>query len=152
MANFATTARDGFIATSSRQSSSTPPIQSELDPKSTVSPLVALARGPCQEMRTRLAPAVPPGGERRVKRDEPLRPALPDPPPSASARGLGQLQLDTPQAQRVGDHRDRAEAHRRARNHWAQQEPDERVEHARRDRDAQDVVDKRPDQVLADVA
>src|SRR5712664_4924144 len=64
--NFATTDRDRFLAASSRQSSSTPPIPSERDPKSTVSPLVAPDRGPCQEMRTRLAPAVPLGDERRV--------------------------------------------------------------------------------------
>src|ERR1700687_4366488 len=69
--NFATTDRDRFIAASSRQTSSTPTIPSELNPKSTVSPLIAPDRGPCQEMRTRLAPAVPPGDERRVNAPHP---------------------------------------------------------------------------------
>ncbi len=46
------------------------------------------------------------------------------------------------QPQRVGDHRDRGKAHRRAGEHRAQEQPEQRIEHAGGDRDAQRVVDE----------
>ena len=53
--------------------------------------------------------------------------------------------------QRIDDHRNRAERHGQAGDHRAQQQPEERIEHARRDRHAQGVVEKRKGEVLADV-
>src|SRR5262245_32789985 len=56
------------------------------------------------------------------------------------------------QAQRVADDRDGAQAHGRAGDHRTEDDPEDRVEHARRDRDADDVVDEGEEEVLADVA
>src|SRR5581483_11634715 len=46
------------------------------------------------------------------------------------------LQLGAPQPQRVADDRNRTEAHRRGRDHRAQEQAEEWVEHPGRDRDA----------------
>ncbi|MFL6529533.1 MAG: zinc-dependent alcohol dehydrogenase family protein [Chthoniobacterales bacterium] len=46
------------------------------------------------------------------------------------------LKSDVPQSQGIRNHRDRAETHRRARDHWAKQDAEERVEDAGCDRHA----------------
>ena len=51
-------------------------------------------------------------------------------------------QLDVPQAQRIRDHRNRAERHGGAGDNRAEQQAEERVEHAGGDRHAQRVVDE----------
>src|SRR6185369_11856758 len=56
------------------------------------------------------------------------------------------------QTQRVRDHRDGAEAHGRACDHWTEQPAEEREENAGGDRDAEGVVDEREEKVLPDVA
>src|SRR5262245_22070365 len=61
-------------------------------------------------------------------------------------------QWDPAQAKGVGDDGHRAETHGRARDHRAQEEARERIEHPGRHRDAEHVVDEGPDKVLADVA
>src|SRR5215510_806437 len=65
---------------------------------------------------------------------------------------LSSSQIELAQPQRVGDHRDRAEGHRRAGDHRAEQQPDKRVERARRNRHSQRVVDESEEEVLPDVA
>src|SRR5579875_1365719 len=65
--------------------------------------------------------------------------------PPGSEAGAGQTQG-------VADHRYRREAHRRGADHRAQQEADQRVQHAGRDRDRKRIVDKGEEQVLADIA
>src|SRR5437773_5366961 len=61
------------------------------------------------------------------------------------------LEGKPPEPQGVGDDRDRAERHGGAGEDRAQQEPDHRVEDARRQRNPQAVVDEREEEVLADV-
>src|SRR5712691_1160699 len=61
------------------------------------------------------------------------------------------LQGEPSQPERVEDDRNRAEAHRRARDDQAQQEAKDRVEHARSDRQAERVVDEGEEKVFANV-
>jgi hypothetical protein len=65
---------------------------------------------------------------------------------SGSARRSG---VEAAEAQRVGEHRDARERHRGAGDHRREQPAGERVEHAGRDGDPEDVVDEGPEQVLA---
>src|SRR5688500_10573368 len=53
-----------------------------------------------------------------------------------------------PQTKAVRDHADRAECHGRAREDRAEQKSRRGKEHPRGDRDSNDVVDERPEQVL----
>ena len=69
-----------------------------------------------------------------------------------SALFLTLVKLQSPQPQRVADHADRAHAHRRRAQHGAQLPAQQRIEHARRDRDADGVIPEGPKQVLLDVA
>src|SRR5439155_16135462 len=62
----------------------------------------------------------------------------PDRSPSSSSS-----ELSSPQPQRVANHGHGAERHRRARPNRADQQAHKRVQHARRHRDADGVVDKR---------
>ena len=62
------------------------------------------------------------------------------------------LECHPPEPERIADDRDGAERHRRARDHRAEQQAEERIQHARRNRHAEHVVDKRKEQVLPDVA
>src|SRR3989442_1377486 len=62
------------------------------------------------------------------------------------------LEGETSQPQCVEDDRDRAEAHRRARDDRTQQKAEDRVEHARSDRHTESVVDEGEEKVLADIA
>ena len=57
-----------------------------------------------------------------------------------------------PQPQGIADHRQRAEAHRRGRDHGAQEEAEHGVENTRGDGNPERVVDKREEEMLADVA
>ena len=69
-----------------------------------------------------------------------------------SARlGSERCRLPTAQAQRIRDHAYRAARHGRCRDHGVQHHARE-GEHSRRHRDADDVVNERPEQVLFDVA
>ena len=60
-------------------------------------------------------------------------------------------QLEQIQAQGVRDHAEARQAHGRRADHGVERQA-ERDEHARRDGDADGVVEKRPEQVLVDVA
>ena len=62
------------------------------------------------------------------------------------------LEFDRAQPQRVCDHRNRTETHRRAGDHRTEQHAEERIKHAGRDRHAERVVDEREEQILPDVA
>src|SRR5207249_4607555 len=62
------------------------------------------------------------------------------------------LQLGVSQPKRVGDHGNRAERHGCACNHRAQQSAEEWIQDARRNRNAEDVIDERKEQVLPNVA
>ena len=55
------------------------------------------------------------------------------------------------QPERVADHRDRGERHRRRRDLRRELQPKERIEHAGGDRDAERVVDEGEEEVLLDV-
>ena len=61
------------------------------------------------------------------------------------------VQVKQIQAQGVRDHAEARQAHGRRAEHGAERQA-ERNEHARRDGDADGVVEKRPEQVLVDVA
>ncbi|MPM16775.1 hypothetical protein SDC9_63157 [bioreactor metagenome] len=55
------------------------------------------------------------------------------------------------QPQGIGNDGDGAQRHRRARENRGEQRPAEGVEQTRGERNADDVVGKRPEEVLADV-
>src|SRR5687768_35870 len=78
-------------------------------------------------------------------------PTLTDPRGAWAAFRLS-TQSDAAQAQAVGDDRDRGERHRRAREDGRQRPARERVERARRQWDADRVVDERPEKILPDDA
>ena len=56
------------------------------------------------------------------------------------------------QPQRVRDHAEAGQAHRRRRKHGIQRKPGKRHEHARRHRNPNTVVEKRPEHVALDAA
>ena len=56
------------------------------------------------------------------------------------------------EAEGVGDDGDGAEAHGSAGDHGTKEDAQERIERPRGDGDAEDVVDKAEEEVLADVA
>src|SRR5450631_4377609 len=62
------------------------------------------------------------------------------------------LQLDPAQPQRIGDHADRAQRHRRRSDDGRQQDAESRVKDAGGDRYAGGIVAEREEQVLPDVA
>src|SRR5208337_5118823 len=73
--------------------------------------------------------------------------------PKATVSQNGKLlQLHLPQAQRVADHRNRAETHRRRCDDWTQQQSELGIENSRRNRNSDRVVYEREEQVLLDVA
>src|SRR5271155_5220790 len=59
---------------------------------------------------------------------------------------------DVSEPERVGDHRHRAQTHRRARDNRAKQQAELRIKHARRDWDTDHVVKKGKEKILPDVA
>src|SRR5689334_14018511 len=60
-------------------------------------------------------------------------------------------ELDRPQPQRIRDHRDGAQAHRRRGDHRAQRDTEDGIERARRDRHTERVVDECEKEILANV-
>ena len=62
------------------------------------------------------------------------------------------LGLEPAQAQRIAHHKHRAEAHRERAEHRVHLELEGGVEHARRDGNADGVVEERPEEVFLDVA
>ena len=70
--------------------------------------------------------------------------------PQESEIALSQLQRT--QAERIGDYGDRTKAHGGTGDHWAEQPAKGRIQNTGRDRDSHDVVQKRKEQVLLDVA
>ena len=62
------------------------------------------------------------------------------------------LGLEPAQAQRIAHHKHRAEAHRERAEHRVHLELEVGVEHARRDGNADGVVEERPEEVFLDVA
>jgi hypothetical protein len=61
-------------------------------------------------------------------------------------------QLDRPQSQRIGDHRDGTEAHGSRGNHRVQEQSEGRKQHTRGKWHPDGVVDESEEQILADVA
>ena len=64
----------------------------------------------------------------------------------------GAVHVEEVQPERVGDDAETGEAHGRRAEHGVQLPAEELDEHARRQRDADHIVDERPEQVLVDVA
>ena len=62
------------------------------------------------------------------------------------------LRLEPPQTQGIGYHEYRTKAHSKSADHGVQLQRKGQIEHACRHRDTDDVVDKRPKQILLDVA
>ena len=60
------------------------------------------------------------------------------------------LDAEFPQPERIGNHRDRAETHRRCREHGAEQDAEPRIEDSGSDRDADDVVGEGKVEILPD--
>ena len=60
--------------------------------------------------------------------------------------------LEEPQPQRVGDHKHRAETHRQRSHHGVHLQPEGGVPAPGGDRNADDIVEERPEQVFLDVA
>src|SRR5215813_14565218 len=60
-----------------------------------------------------------------------------------------QLQVTEPQG--VANDRYGAQRHGGTGNHWAEQQPEHRIQHASGDRDTDGVIDEREEEVLADV-
>src|SRR5438105_7103231 len=84
-------------------------------------------------------------------------PAAPSPATMADSSKMKSLRrsmsnISAPQTQRVGYYGDRAHRHRCAGEDRRQQQAEERIEHARGNRHADRVVEKREEQVLFDVA
>src|SRR6516162_929584 len=73
------------------------------------------------------------------------------PPVFWLASALSSSQLRTAQPQSVADYRHRTETHRRRRNHRAQHQTEERIEHSGRDGNAHCVVDECEEKILANV-
>ena len=67
---------------------------------------------------------------------------------AASRADARRCHAPSPEAQAVGEHRHARERHRRRGDHRVEQPAGERVEHAGGDRDAEHVVEERPEQVL----
>ena len=63
-----------------------------------------------------------------------------------------QLQLGCTEPQRIGDHRDGAEAHSGRGDHGVQKQSEGGKKHTRRERYPDSVVDESEEQILADVA
>src|SRR5262245_14102869 len=61
-------------------------------------------------------------------------------------------QSDSPEPKRVQDDGHRAERHRGTRDHRAQQQSEEWIEHTRGHRYAEHVVDEGEEQILSDIA
>src|SRR5438094_881726 len=62
------------------------------------------------------------------------------------------LRYSLAQAQRVADYRNGTETHCRACDHWAQQQAQQRVQHAGSYWNSKSVIDKRKEEILPDVA
>jgi len=73
-------------------------------------------------------------------------------PVARARRRRPALCAHAPQSQAVRHHEHAREAHREAGEHRVERHAPDRVEHARRERDEQDVVDERPEEVRANRA
>ena len=62
------------------------------------------------------------------------------------------LRLEPPQTQGIGYHEYRTKAHSKSADHGVQLPCKGKIEYACRHRNTDDVVDKRPEQILLDVA
>ena len=70
---------------------------------------------------------------------------------SSDLRRMESDSAEFAQAEGVRDHEERAARHRRRAEHGMQTPSPKRIQHARRDRDPEHVVEKRPEEVQADV-
>ena len=61
------------------------------------------------------------------------------------------MRVEQVQPQSIADDTEAAQAHRGGAEHRTQRPPEERDPHARGERDADDIVDERPEQVLVDI-
>ena len=72
-------------------------------------------------------------------------------PPPLLARRTRLSQRRLSQAQRICNHGDRTQTHCRGSGHWAQKQPEERIEHGGGERDAAGVLDESGEKVLANI-